>query len=365
MIKCDLIMPVWNELEVTRASFESLVKNTERFYRLIVIDNGSDLPTQKYLEDAKSLFPEYKLVRLEKNLGFVKATNEGLKVANAEYICLVNNDVIFAKGWLSEMIKVMADRKIGVLNPESNNWGEWPNDVSIEQYAETLSARNGEWQESGYCIGFCMMFRKEIFDKVGYLDETYGTGYLEETDFCRRVQKLGYYCGIAKGAYVYHIGAQTFKKLNDHRLQYENNLKIFNRKWGKSLRIAYILNGCKARKEETSAIILAALRDFHSLTIYTRSIKASKSCIPDHASVRLREIKGLFFYSNVFLCIMARQLKSKKNKRFDIIILEQPLAQIPFNVLGYLSRCVVKIKPNLKEAQSTWLKAKSSNMDNF
>ena len=62
MPKCDLIVLVWNELEVTKASFESLIKNTDYPYRLIVIDNGSDLPTQKYLQGVINFFSEYKLM---------------------------------------------------------------------------------------------------------------------------------------------------------------------------------------------------------------------------------------------------------------------------------------------------------------
>ena len=307
MPKCDLIVLVWNELEVTKASFESLIKNTDYPYRLIVIDNGSDLPTQKYLQGVINFFSEYKLIRLERNLGFVKAVNEGLKVVNAEYICLINNDIVFTRGWLSEMIHVMSDKRIGALNPASNNWGEWPKDSNIEQYGATLSARKGQWQESSYCIGFCMLIRKEIIERIGFLDESYGMGYFEETDFCRRLQKLGYFCAIAKGAYVYHIGAQTFKNLNDHCIQFENNQKLFEKKWGRSLHIAYLLGSGKTRREEVNSIILSASRDFNSMRIYSKSLATRKYLIPDHAGVRLQEIKGPFFYINVLLRIIVRQ----------------------------------------------------------
>jgi len=73
------------------------------------------------------------------------------------------------------MISVIYDKRVGVLNPPSNSWGQWPHDRSVQEYAKLLLLEKGKWQETGYCIGFCMMIRKKSLQEIGYL---------EETDFC-------------------------------------------------------------------------------------------------------------------------------------------------------------------------------------
>jgi len=355
MGSCDLIMAVYNELEITKNCLESLIKNTVFPYRLIIIDNGSEEPTKNYLIEMKNKFSHFTLIRFEKNLGFVKAINTGLKNVDAEFICLVNNDTIFTKGWLSEMVEIMRENKeIGVLNPASNSWSEWPpKNNSLEEYAEKISLRKGQWQEASYCIGFCMMFRKDILDKVGYLDDSYGMGYLEETDFCRRVQKLNYFCGIAKGAYVYHLGGQTFKKFSNSRVWYKENLKIFNQRWGKSLRMAFIIGGKNIDKEKTHQLVLSALRDYHAVRVYS-PILLDKTWVPNHAGLRLYEIESKFFTLKVFLRIFLRQLKQGKEKNFHIIILLNcPLAFL-FKGLLIFPKLLILINPSLTEARLCW-----------
>ncbi len=49
-MKCDIIIPVWNQLSFTRDCIDSIVKNTSGEYGIIIVDNASDEETKKYLE---------------------------------------------------------------------------------------------------------------------------------------------------------------------------------------------------------------------------------------------------------------------------------------------------------------------------
>ena len=112
---CDIIMPVWNELDTTKECIDSIVKHTHYPYRLVIIDNGSDIPTQDYLRELKSRKDiNLELIRNEENLGFVKAVNQGIRFSDASYICIMNNDTIATDGWLEEMVSIIV-QKIGVL----------------------------------------------------------------------------------------------------------------------------------------------------------------------------------------------------------------------------------------------------------
>lgn len=355
--QCDIVIPVWNQLEITKNCFESLRKFTNYPYRLIVIDNGSDKPTSEYLKKCSDFFPSYKLIKFEKNMGFVKAVNSGLSEATAEFICLLNNDTLVTPGWLAEMIAVMYDEKIGVLNPSSNSWGQLPTDGDIQNYAKSLSPLKGKWQETGYCIGFCMMIRKSSLQEVGYLDEAYGVGYLEETDFCRRLQSRGYLCAKAKAAYVFHLGGESFKKILNSRSMYENNLKLFNKKWGKSLRIAVILGGIPVEEDiiKINKMVLSACRDSHAVAVYLRGAIHS-AIFNDHASLRIYNLKNNLFNLMVCLHILSRQLKKKKGKDYNLVVVRNSYFYYLIKVLGKLFGFMVICNFDIAYAQDIWHK---------
>ena len=84
---CDIIIPIWNQLELTKNCIEHIIKNTKYPYRLILIDNGSEAETNAYLRAFKEKkIVETELIRDEKNLGFVKAVNQGMRISNASYV---------------------------------------------------------------------------------------------------------------------------------------------------------------------------------------------------------------------------------------------------------------------------------------
>ena len=105
--KCDIVIPVWNERELTRICIESIASNTDISRRVILVDNASDQETASYL---KELSERNKgaviLIRNEENIGFPKAVNQGIAISNAPYLCILNNDTEVYKGWLEEMIKI-------------------------------------------------------------------------------------------------------------------------------------------------------------------------------------------------------------------------------------------------------------------
>ena len=122
---CDIVIPIWNQLPVTRECIDSILNCTDYPYRLILIDNGSDPDTRDYLRSLEGIKdPGVVLIRNENNLGFVKAVNQGIKASRGQYICLMNNDTVAAKGWLSELVRILeTDRDTGMVNPSSNTSG--------------------------------------------------------------------------------------------------------------------------------------------------------------------------------------------------------------------------------------------------
>ena len=187
---CDIIIPVWNQLALTRDCIESIFKNTaSEDYRIILVDNASDDETKNYLDGLNRAWPkQIALIRNEKNLGFIKAVNQGIAVSQAPYACLLNNDTLVTKGWLKEMIAIAeSSDDTGIVNPSSNNLGQKPNQGEpLELYAEKISKESGQSIELGAAVGFCMLIKRKVIEKIGVFDEIYGTGNFDDALLAER-----------------------------------------------------------------------------------------------------------------------------------------------------------------------------------
>ena len=260
-MRCDIIIPVWNLKDYTKNCVESIIRNTEYPYRLIVIDNGSESKTREYLESLKrdSVLHGYILIRNEENLGYTKATNQGLEISDAEYVCLHNNDTIVMKGWLSEMVRIAESSKdIGIVNPNSNNIGSRkPCWMSLEKYAKALMEKHkGQYIEMATAIGFSYLIKREVINKIGILKIGYGLGNFEDTEYCIRAFRNGYKSVFAQGAYVWHAENASFDLVENYEEMFEKNQKMFYELFGKPKRVLYILTlkdeeYFKRLKEET------------------------------------------------------------------------------------------------------------------
>jgi GT2 family glycosyltransferase len=327
-MKCDIVIPVWNQLELTKSCVDSVVKYTEDVdYRLVIIDNASGGETKDYLEGLKSAIKDrVLLIRNQNNLGFVRAVNQGMRLSQAPYVCLLNNDTLVTAGWLSEMIKVAASSpRIGLVNPSSNNLGQRPlKNEAINTFASRLKTDSGKYIELGAAIGFCMFIKKEVIDKIGVFDEIYGMGLFEDTDYSRRAVKEGYICARAVAAYVWHKEGTSFGRSGAFDENFERNRQIFEFRWGKRRWIAYVLDGADdltLAKFGRDALV-AARKGF-----WIWSFSKKHLDLPAHSNIIAAEF-GRNFYANTLFKILF------KKKRFsEVYVTREAFA----NVLKTLS----------------------------
>lgn len=241
MSKCDIVIPVWNQIQNTKDCIDSIRKNTKYPYKLIIIDNASDKNTALYLDSLKN--NDLTLLRNEENQGFVKAVNRGIRESSSEFLCILNNDTIVANCWLTEMINVIKKNpSVGIVNPSSNTLGQnLDYGESIDARAEDIKHEKGEYVELGSAFGFCMLTKRKIFDEIGLFDEKYGMGYFEDTDFSLRAKQKGYKSVRALAAYVYHKESASFKLLGNLDSTFKKSKKLFESKWGKTKRYAIVM----------------------------------------------------------------------------------------------------------------------------
>ncbi len=319
--RCDIILPVWNERRLTEACIDSIVRNTDYPYRLIVIDNASDRETADYLRSVKGRGDlNVLVVRNEVNLGFVKAVNQGLRLADAPYVCVMNNDTRATRGWLEEMIGVMeAHPAIGMVNPSSNTFGQSPGSETIDEYAARLASFRGEVQELSTCRGFCMLVKRDVVEKAGLFDEVFEYGYFDETDYCKRAQALGFASARAKAAYVYHEEGASFARVNERENLFKKNEAVFFARWGRPVRVAYFVDkpGFDDRVDD---IVTHVARKGHQVLVFLK--KGSRWPVRlDHYDIRRFDLNPVFFGIAALFSIVKR----KRKKKVDLLLTDNRL----------------------------------------
>lgn len=239
---CDLIVLSWNQLEQTRPCLESLFKHTDVPSRLLLVDNGSEPEVRAFLRGVApaGMICEVRLIQNETNEGFPRGMNRGLRASSAPYVCLLNNDLLMTPQWLSRMIRVAeSDAAIGLVGPSSNTYGERPPaGMSIDAYAEQLEDQHARYVEAGMCIGFCVLIKRSVIERIGLLTEEVDRVFFEDEDYAIRAQQAGFRCALSRAAYVFHREHQSVKHLPERDALFERNQRWCREKWGRRLRLA-------------------------------------------------------------------------------------------------------------------------------
>lgn len=231
----SIIVPVLDQHEMTAGCIQSIRTCTQEEYELIIIDNGSDPPyTVPYVG-----FAACKVIRNDTNKGFPAAVNQGVRAASGDVIVLLNNDVIVTPGWtrLEQWL-----HKYDIVGPVTN-YSSGAQKVELPIYADTegllkeaaywFKNNEGISEPVNWVIGFCMAFRKSLFEEIGDFCEDIWPCNGEEIDFCLRAKKAGYSIGIANDVYVHHFGSKTIAEMDiDYAEILKKTDELMAGKWG-------------------------------------------------------------------------------------------------------------------------------------
>jgi GT2 family glycosyltransferase/acetyltransferase-like isoleucine patch superfamily enzyme/2-polyprenyl-3-methyl-5-hydroxy-6-metoxy-1,4-benzoquinol methylase/predicted Zn-dependent protease len=238
----SIIILTHNQLEHTKPCLESIEHYTPQQYELILVDNGSTDGTLNYLRKYANDRKNVRVIANKENLGFAAGNNQGLAVASGNYLLMLNNDTIVTEGWLSRMLSVFERySEVGIVGPVSNNISgpqqvkeaSYKNLEEMPHFAKQWSAEHaGQTIEFQRVVGFCLLARREVIDRIGGLDEKFGSGNFEDDDFCLRAAAAGYKARIAQDAFIHHTGSQTFKGAGiNYQQSLLRNWEIFKTKW--------------------------------------------------------------------------------------------------------------------------------------
>lgn len=234
----SIIIPTYNQNQLLDECIDSIRKHTED-YEIILVDNGS-VPEYEYehLADVKLT-----VIYNKQNEGFPKAINQGIKEANGKIIILLNNDCIVTPYWSERLINGL--QQYDIVGPLTNYCSGvqmvltpvYNNEEELDKVAiDWTSVCPGKIFETDYVIGFCMVFKKELYEDIGLFDESLWPCSGEEIDFCLRAKEKGYKIGVCCDVYIHHHGSQTFRWMQEkgivnYRKICERNDRHLNSKW--------------------------------------------------------------------------------------------------------------------------------------
>lgn len=274
-----IIVLNWNGRELLEECLSSIKEKTEYpYFHVLVIDNGS---TDGSIEMIKNHFPWVELITNKRNVGLVKARNQGIKFVfnrKADFILFLDNDTkIIQREWLTRMIE-FADHncKIGIVGcklvfPDMRiqHAGAYVDITGGGHYGlwEANHTKYREVKEVDYVCGATFLIKRGVIDKIGLFDELFSPTYFEEADYCIRARKAGfkvvYYPEVT---IVHRVGATVGKHSKMfHRVYRVNSVRFqllnFPLKWLVVGAVLAIAKGIlKKRKKKRSYIPSFGLR---------------------------------------------------------------------------------------------------------
>jgi GT2 family glycosyltransferase len=214
----SVVIVNWNGLEDTKKCLKHLKNQTYHNFETIVVDNGSRDGSLNYLRRLDGI----KLVENHKNLGFTGGHIAGYKVAKGKFILLLNNDAIINHDYLQLAVKAMqADKRIGAIGGRAYLWDEknklFDNTDNFYSYqiinpitAEGIFKQEDEGRPQivNNVSGSCVLVRRSVCEKIGYLHRPF-FAYYEESDLFARMKRAGYKIIYHPGLAIWHANAKT------------------------------------------------------------------------------------------------------------------------------------------------------------
>ena len=241
----SIVLLNYNGLTSIAQCLSSIARNTPERHEIIVVDNASTDGSLGFLRKLDNIT----LVENETNRGCPGARSQGISIARGDYVILLDNDTVVTHGWLTTLIEhAELDEKIGIIGPRSNyvSGAQIVTDAHYESIPELesfarrhASQHRGELSPSSRLVGFCMLIRRVVIDRIGNIDGSFGKFGFEDDDFVWRAQIAGFKTVIANDVFVHHTGGPQGRGDSSYNKQLLDAWEVFKKKWNIPASVRY------------------------------------------------------------------------------------------------------------------------------
>jgi GT2 family glycosyltransferase len=247
MNKITFIIVTWNSEKTITPCLESVFKSKSLIEEVIVVDNAS---VDRTVAEIKK-FKQVKIIENKNNTGFAAGCNRGIKEATGNLICLLNPDAEIKDNFQDMVEYLQENKEVGIVGPKIlNTDGSLQREITpfpdfLSQALMLLKLHRlgplirlvypnydyDKLQEAEHLMGSVLLIRREVFEKIGFLDEKFFL-WFEETDFEKRAKDAGFKIVYYPKAEVKHIRSASTAKINPIKKQsiWNNSLRHYFKK---------------------------------------------------------------------------------------------------------------------------------------
>lgn len=183
-MKYSIVIPTYNNCEkYLKPCVDSIFKWSDMAdVELVISANGCTDNSFWYLQSLRNQFDalgfskNLKIVWCDVPLGYAGATNMGIRESTCDKIILLNNDTVLLEQQKSYWLQLL--------------------DKPFEKYENCgiSCIIKGPSEPAGrdFAVFFCVMVHRKVFETIGLLNEEYGVGGGEDTEFCIEAERAGF-----------------------------------------------------------------------------------------------------------------------------------------------------------------------------
>lgn len=256
--KVSIIIPNKDSVRLLKKCINSILKlTTYKNYEIVIVENNSTNPkTFKYYQEIKNM-SKIRIVKYkEKGFNYSKIINFGVRnCKDSEYVVQLNSDTkLLTPDWLEKFIGYAqredvgavgarlyySDQSIqhagigvGICDLAANLLTNLPKNIHAYFGRECLT------QNLSAVTGACLFSKRDIYEKVGYMDEENFAVAFNDVDFCLKIRQAGYL--IVYNPYVefihYESKTRGYEDTPEKKERFEEEANNFRNKWRKVLDI--------------------------------------------------------------------------------------------------------------------------------
>jgi GT2 family glycosyltransferase len=223
--RASVIVLAWNGIEFLGPCLDALLAQHFADFEVVVVDNGSSDGSADFVAES---YPQVRLIRNERNIGFAAGNNIGLEAATGEVLVLLNQDTEVHEDWLEALVSTFDDASIGIagcklLYPDGTI--QHAGGVLLGPRGETGhvgrheedDGRFDELTDAEFVTAAALAMSRAALERVGALDEGFSPAYYEDIDWCYRARAVGFRVVVQPQAIAIHhestaTGKQTYAR---------------------------------------------------------------------------------------------------------------------------------------------------------